>query len=92
MELCGKIASRWRSIGVQLGVPGHELDTIQVNNRGDPQMVQNCLSCVFDWWLKNEQDTDITPEKLAQAIHKVGEHEVEVKIKQKFGKCVSLVL
>lgn len=86
MELCGKIASQWRNIGVQLRVPGHELDTIQANHRGHPHMVQNCLSSVFDWWLKNEQD--ITPEKLALAIHIVGEHEVEGEIKQKFGKYV----
>jgi hypothetical protein len=84
MRLCVKIVVQWRSIGVQLGVPGHELNNIQANNRGDPHMVQNCLSCVFDWWLKNERD--ITPEKLAQAIHIVGEHEVEAEIKQKFGK------
>jgi hypothetical protein len=83
MELCGKIASRWRSIGVQLGVPGHELDNIEANSRG-PHMVQDCLSRVFDWWLRNEQDT--TPKKLAQAIHTVGKHEVEIEIKQKFGK------
>ena len=86
VKLCGKIASQWRNIGIQLGVPGHELDNIQENCRGGPHMVQNCLSSVFDWWLKNEQD--ITPEKLAQAIHIVGEHEVEREIKQKFGKYV----
>lgn len=84
MELCGKIAAQWRSIGVQLGVPGHELDTIQANNRGDPHMIQNCISYVFDWWLKNDQD--VRPEKLAQAIHIIGEHKIEVEIKQKFGK------
>ena len=84
MELCVKVASKWREIGIQLGIPNHDLDTIQANNQGDPHMVQNCLSRVFDWWLKNEQD--ITPEKFAQAVHVVGEHEVEMEIKQKFGK------
>ena len=84
MELCAKIAAKWRSIGIQLGVPNHELDNIQANNRGDPQMVQNCLSCVFSWLLKNEQD--VAPGKVAQALHIVGEHEVEVEIKQKFSK------
>ena len=84
MELCAKIAPKWRSIGIQLGVPGHELDTIQANNRGDPHMVQNCLSLVFNWWLKNKDD--VTPERLAQAVHIVGEHKVEVEIKKKFSK------
>ena len=89
MKLCSKIASQWKNIGVQLGVPGHELDNIQANCRGDPHMVQNCLSRVFNWCLtRNKQDIDITPEKLAQAIHIVGEHEVEGEIKQKFGKYV----
>ena len=84
MELCAKIAPKWRSIGVQLGVPHHELDIIQANNRGDPHMVQNCLSRVFDWWLKNEQN--VTAEKLAQAVHTLGERDLEVQIKQRFGK------
>ena len=89
MKLCGKIASQWRNIGVQLGVPGNELDNIQANCRGDPHVVRNCLSRVFNWWLtRSKRDTDITPKKLAQAIHIVGEHEVEVEIKRKFGKYV----
>ena len=90
MELCAKIAAKWRSIGIQLGVPDHELDTIQANSRGDPHMVQNCLSHMFNWWLKNEQD--VTPEKLAQAIHTVDEHRIEVEIKQRFGKCTPFIL
>ena len=89
-ELCAKIAPKWRSIGIQLSLSEHELDIIQANYCGYPDMVQNCLRRVFDWWLKNEQD--ITPEKLAQAIHIVGEHKVEVEIKKKFGKYVPLFL
>ena len=84
MKLCTNIASKWREIGIQLGVPNHDLDTIQANNRGDPYMVQKCLSRVFDWWLKNVQN--VIPEKLAQAVHIVGEHKVEVEIKKKFRK------
>ena len=85
-----KIAAKWRSIGIQLGVPDHELDTIQANHRADPHMVQNCLSRIFNWWLKNERD--ITPEKLAQAIHTVDEHKIEVEIKQKFRKYTPFIL
>ena len=88
MELCAKIAPKWREIGIQLGVPSHELDTIQTNNRGDPNMAKNCLSYMFDWWLKNDQD--ITPEKLAKAIHTVDEHWIEVNIKKKFGMCMPI--
>ena len=92
MKLCGKIASQWRNIGIQLGVPDHELNNIQANCRGDPHMVQNCLGRVFNWCLTRDTDTRVTPEKLAQAIHMVGEHKVEVEIKRTFGKYVPLVL
>ena len=84
MELCANVAPKWKSIGIQFGVPHHELDTIQANNYGHPHMVQNCLSRVFDWWLKNEQN--VTPERLAQALCTIDEHDLEVQIKQKFGK------
>ena len=84
MELCVEIAPKWRPIGIQLGVPDYALNTIQANNRGDPHMVQNCLSRVFVWWLKNERN--VTPEKLAKALRTVGESGLEVQIRQKFGK------
>ena len=47
-------------------------------------MIQNCLSDMFVWWLKNGQD--VTPRSLVAAIHLVGEHGLEVKIKKMFGK------
>ena len=84
VELCAKVAAKWKSIGIQLGVPHYELSSIQGNNRGDSQMIRNCLIDMFHWWLNNGQD--VTPKKLAQAIHIVGEHGLEVKIKEKFGE------
>ena len=84
MELCRDTAGKWRSIGIQLGVPCNELDIIQANSRGDPHMVQNCLSRMFNWRLNNGQD--LTPERIAQALHIVGEHKLEIKVKEKFGK------
>ena len=84
MELCDKVAAKWKSIGIQLGVPHYELSSIQGNNRGDSQMIRNCLIDMFYWWLNNGQD--VTPMKLAQAIHIVGEHELEVIVKRKFGE------
>ena len=84
IELCTMVATKWRCIGIFLGVPHHELDSIQANNCGQPCMIQNCLSAMFNWWLDNGQD--VSPKTLAQAIHIVGEHGLEVKIKEKFGK------
>ena len=84
MELCAKVADKWKSIGIQLGVPHHELTSIQSYNRGDYQMIRNCLIDMFYWWLNNGQD--VTPKKLAQAIHIVGEHRLEVTVKRKFGE------
>ena len=84
VELCTKAAGKWRSIGIQLRVSPGELDAIQVNYHGHPQMVQNCLIDMFKWWLNNGQD--VSPKKLAQAIHIIGEHDLEIKVKEKFGK------
>ena len=46
-------------------------------------MIQNCLREMFIWWINNGE---VTAEKLADAIHAVGEHGLEQKIYEKFGK------
>ena len=74
----------WRDIGIHLGVPVHELNVIQQNNSGHVDACRDCLSGMFVWWLNNGEE--ITAKKLAEAIHKVDEHQAEVKVKQKYGK------
>ena len=64
------MAAKWRTIGVRLGVPTHELDTIQQNNSGHVDMCQDCLTAMFSWWLKNVEEC--TANKLAQAVHAAG--------------------
>ena len=53
LELCVKAARKWKSIDIHLRVSPGELDAIQVNYHGHPQMVQNCLIDMFKWWLNN---------------------------------------
>lgn len=79
-----QLVPKWKHIGVQLGVPVFELDTIQQNNRGGVNEVWDCLRDMFVWWLQNGEN--VTVRKLIKAVHDVCEHQVEVEINQEFGK------
>ena len=46
-------------------------------------MVNNCFMDMFAWWCANGDQ--VTAEKLAEAVHAVGEHEAEEVIKIKYG-------
>ena len=78
------LASKWKTIGIYLGVPASELDTIQQDNHGCVDMARTCLREMFLWWLRNGEE--VTAKKLAVAIHEIGEHQAEVEIKQKYGR------
>lgn len=52
VNLLSPHASYWRSIGIILGVPHHELDTIQSDNAQTPDMAQRCLASVLNTYLK----------------------------------------
>ena len=84
-----KLVPKWKRIGVQLGVPVFELETIQQNNRGGVGEVWDCLRDTFIWWLQNGEN--VTVRKLIKAVHDVCEHQVEVEINQKFGKYLDTV-
>ena len=83
-ELFAELATKWKSIGDHLGIPAHQLDIIQAGNQGHPHVVQNCLREMFSWWINNGEV--VTAEKLAQALHAIGEHGFEVKVKKTFSK------
>ena len=78
------MAAKWKTIGVHLGVPGGQLDAIQQDNHGCVDMSKTCLREMFLWWLRNGEE--VTAKRLAEAVHKVDQHEAEVEIKQKYGK------
>ena len=78
------MAAKWKTIGIHLGVPCGQLDAIQQDNHGCVDMSLTCLRDMFLWWLRNGED--VTAKKLAEAVHKVDKHEVEVEIKRKYGE------
>ena len=56
-------ATRWKDIGVYLGIELVHLDTIRANH---PHDVENCFSELLEKWLM--WDTDATWDKLFTAI------------------------
>ena len=84
------LASIWKEIGVQLGVPVDQLDAIQQNNHGSVDMSKNCLIDMFTYWLLNGEET--TAEKLIMAVCAVGRYDVERTISQKYGKWKVIII
>ena len=79
------LASKWREVGIHLGVPVDQLDVIQENNRGSVDMVHKSRTDMFIWWLHNGKEK--TVEKLFLAVHAVGGHDAEQQMKEKYSKC-----
>ena len=65
------VATEWKQLGVQLGVPTHTLDEIQANHKNSPDFAQECKRDMFNWWLNNSHDT--TYERLDRGIRDIGE-------------------
>ena len=65
-------------------MPVDQLEAIDMNNSGRRDKVQSCLRDMFIWWLRNGRETTVG--KLIEAVHAVGECDIESEIKQKYGK------
>ena len=63
------VAPEWRRLGLQLGVPAHKLDEIQLRHGNSPNFAQDCLRDMFVWWLNNDHDTNY--ERLARGIRDI---------------------
>ena len=79
-----ELATKWKTIGDHLDVPACQLNAIQANNCGHPDMVQNCLREMFIWWINNGKE--VTAEKVAMAVHAIGEHTIEAKVRERYGE------
>ena len=71
------VRAKWRSIGLQLGLDGGDLDAIEHNHKGD---AQRCFEAVINAWLVSGHET--TSERLAQALSQptVGERRLAEEI------------
>ena len=74
------LASKWKVVGDQLGVPVSELDAIHENNCGSLDMCGSWLQATFLLW------REATVSKLARAVHEVSEHSAGEKISRQFGE------
>ena len=84
------LAKKWKEVGDHLGVPVDQLEVIQQNNCGGVDMTRDCLRDMFIWWLRNVNEA-CTVEMLTRAVHAVGEHGIEKRINNTFGKLKSVI-
>ena len=78
------VCAEWRSLGLQLGVPPDQLDTIQSNCAHDPNHAKQCLTNMFTWWLKSSGDP--TYENLANALNSIDRSDLALKVYT--SKCI----
>ena len=78
------VQSEWKDLGLQLGVPMLTLSAIQSSHAGHHHASENCLTDMFDWWLKN--DKDAAYEKLVQSLIAVERSDVAESIGTKHSK------
>ena len=69
----------WYSLGVKLGLEDSELSTIEQNYRGDNE---RCKLEMLSHWLRNAKLP--TWQAVADALCLIGEHEVALKIREKY--------
>ena len=49
-DIASKIPAKWRSVGIQLGLPSTTLDSIQQDNAGKPHACHDSFEQVFTTW------------------------------------------
>ena len=77
------VASEWKQLGLQLGVPNHRLLQIQCNNRHSPDFAQECFTDMFHWWLNNGGDA--RHKRLACALIAIGKRELAQQFQEDGG-------
>jgi len=77
------MASEWKQLGLQLGVPNHRLLQIQLNNQHSPDFAQECLTDMFHWWLNNGHN--VKHKRLASALIAIGKRELAQQFQEDGG-------
>ena len=76
-EVAAVIPSKWRAVGIQLGLSQGSLDGIQSNNANRPEACLNSFEQVFKTW-KNEAKDPYTWSKIIDALKAPAVGEVEL--------------
>ena len=74
VELVKLPITDWRSLGLQLDIAYHHLNTIQANNAQYPDSMQRCVAAVFQTWLN--KDREASYEKVEKALCAAGMPEL----------------
>ena len=78
------VTAKWRRLGEQLGIPEHELDTIEATFAGHHRL-HDCLSSMFGSWLRRTTN-ECTYENLARALATVGEEKLAADLYRQAGE------
>ena len=84
VELLSTASEKWRSIGLQLGLPNSTLNKVGELSNSDPV---DRLSAVINEWLKMN-GKEPTPKTLAEALksESVQERKLAERVENKYGK------
>ena len=66
--------TKWRELGVAIGIPSHELETISINHAYHPRRCEECCRVVLSRWL--EIDTTASRKKIDEAINSISSNTV----------------
>ena len=75
--------SNWSKLGINLGVPQHQRNSIAANIAGKPHGQGEALTSVLDFWLRN--DLEASWEKLASAVEECSDVVLANKIRISVG-------
>ena len=83
-EVAAEIPTKWREVGIELGLRLPELDCIEVEQSKNQI---RCFSAVFSRW-KNQQTSDYTWVNVVKALQAkaVGEQRLAQTLKSKFTR------
>ena len=69
----------WHSLGVKLGLEGHQLRAIEQDHRGNNERLKNEM---LDLWLRSAKNPSW--EAVVKALHLIKEHRVADEIQRKY--------
>ena len=68
VEIVGvTVQSKWRAVGLRLGLDEPQLDTIQQSHQGSVNSVQDCMTSVFTKWCEGNT-SEYSWRKLAEVL------------------------
>ena len=76
-----KVASEWKRLGVNLGIPTETLDTIAADH---PHSSQNCLLEMLNQWLKQQLDPPSWG-NIIDAVESLGDWQLGRELRQRYG-------